>query len=84
MPNLTRSVDDGLKAQMDAHPEINWSEVARRAIREKLRDLQLMEALVEGSEFTEEDVEEIAAEIDRRATERAMEDLDEPAGPVNG
>ena len=32
-----------------------------------------MEALVEGSELTEE----IAAEIDRRATERAMEDLEE-------
>lgn len=84
MPNLTLSVDEDLKAQMDDHPEINWSQVARSAIREKLRDLQVMEELVEGSELTAEDVEDIAAEIDRRATERAMEDLDEAAGPVNG
>ena len=53
---------------MDEHPEINWSEVARQAIREKLRDLRLMEELVEGSELTEEDVDELAARIDREAS----------------
>lgn len=83
MPNVTVSVDDSLKAQMDDHPEINWSEVARKAIREKLRDLEVMERLVEGSELTEADVEEIAAEIDRRATDRAMEDLDDRTDAVN-
>jgi len=38
-----------------------------------------MEELVEGSELTEEDVEELAARIDRAATEEAIEDLDEQA-----
>lgn len=75
MANLTLAVDDGLKARMDAHPEINWSHVARGAIREKIRDLELMEELVEGSELTKEDVDEIAASIDEKATERAMDDL---------
>jgi cytochrome c553 len=79
MPNVTVSVDDSLKEQMDNHPEINWSEVARQAIREKIRDLEVMEKLVEGSELTEEDVEELAAQIDRAATERAMDDLDDQA-----
>ena len=83
MPNVTVAVDDSLKEQMDNHPEINWSEVARRAIQEKIRDLEVMERLVEGSELTEEDVDEIAAEIDRRATDRAMSDLDDQAGAVN-
>lgn len=77
MPNVTVSVDDSLKERMDDHPEINWSEVARQAIREKIRDLEVMEALVEGSELTEEDVEALAARIDRAATERAMDDLDD-------
>ncbi|MFB6201315.1 MAG: hypothetical protein ABEI98_04820 [Halorhabdus sp.] len=79
MPNVTVSVDDSLKEQMDDHPEINWSEVARQAIREKIHDLEVMEELVEGSELTEEDVDELAAEINRRATEQAMDDLDDPA-----
>ena len=77
MPNVTVSVDDSLKKQMDDHPEINWSEVARQAIREKIRDLEVMEELVEGSELTEEDVDELAAQIDRRATEQALDDLDD-------
>lgn len=79
MPNVTVSVDDSLKDQMDDHPEINWSEVARQAIREKIHDLEVMEQLVEGSELTQEDVDEIAASIDRAATEEAMADLDDQA-----
>ena len=79
MPNVTVSVDDSLKDRMDDHPEINWSEVARQAIREKIHDLEVMEQLVEGSELTEEDVDELAAQIDRAATEEAMADLDEQA-----
>ena len=79
MPNVTVSVDDSLKAQMDNHPEINWSEVARQAIREKIHDLEVMEQLVEGSELTQEDVKELAAQIDRSATKQAMDDLDDQA-----
>ena len=79
MPNVTVSVDDSLKDRMDEHPEINWSEVARQAIREKIRDLRVMEELVEGSELTEEDVDELAARIDQGATEEAMADLDDQA-----
>lgn len=79
MPNVTVSVDDSLKAQMNDHPEINWSEVARQAIREKIHDLEVMERIVEGSEFTQKDVEELAAQIDRSATKQAMDDLDDHA-----
>jgi hypothetical protein len=77
MPNVTVAVDDDLKEQMDDHPEINWSEVARQAIREKIRDLEVMEELVAGSELTEADVDELAAQIDRVATRQAMDDLDD-------
>lgn len=79
MPNVTVSVDDSLKEQMDDHPEINWSEVARQAIREKIHDLEVMEELVEGSNLAQEDVDELAAQIDRAATQEAMDDLDDQA-----
>jgi len=64
---------------MNDHPEINWSEVARQAIRAKIRDLEVMEELVTGSELTEADVDELAAQIDRDATKQAMDDLDDQA-----
>lgn len=79
MPNVTVSIDESLKERMDDHPEINWSEVARQAFREKIRNLEVMEEIVEDSELTDEDVEELAGRIDRAATAQAMDDLDDQA-----
>lgn len=32
MPNVTISVPDGLKSEMDKYPEVSWSETCRKAI----------------------------------------------------
>ena len=73
MPTITVSVDDALKARMEEHPEINWSEVTRQAIREKIATLELGENLTTTSELTAEDVERIAAEIDEVARKQLEE-----------
>ena len=73
MPTITVSVDDALKARMEEHPEINWSEVTRQAIREKIATLELMDELTTTSELTAEDVERIAAEIDEVARKQLEE-----------
>lgn len=70
MPTITVNVDDALKERMEEHPEINWSEVTRQAIREKVAKLDVMDELTAESELTEEDVAEIAAKINERARER--------------
>lgn len=75
MPSLTLAIDDDLKERMDEHPEINWSHVARQSIESKLDDLELMDRLAEGIDFSEADIDDLADEINRRATERATEDL---------
>lgn len=72
MPSVTVNVDEDLKERMEQHPEINWSEVTRKAIREKIEDLELMEELLEGSRLTEEDAEEIAELVDRKARKRLL------------
>ena len=36
MPTITLSVPEDLKQEMDEFKEMNWSEVARVAIREKV------------------------------------------------
>jgi hypothetical protein len=48
---------------MEKHPEINWSEVTRQAIQEKIETLEVMEELTSESELTESDVQEIADKI---------------------
>ena len=74
MPSITVNVDDDLKARMEAHPEINWSEVTRQAIQEKIEVLELMDELTGESELTERDVREIADAIDDRGRERVEEE----------
>ena len=74
MPTITVNVDDDLRERMENHPEINWSEVTRQAIHEKIEALEVMDELTKRSELTESDVEEIAAKINLRGRERIRED----------
>ena len=41
MPIVTVRVDDDLKKKMEKLKEVNWSEVARRAIEEKIAQTEL-------------------------------------------
>jgi len=74
MPSITVNVDDDLKDRMEQHPEINWSEVTRQAIQEKIETLDVMDELTSGSELTESDVAEIADKINGSARERVDEE----------
>jgi len=73
MPSITVNVDDELKDRMEKHPEINWSEVTRQAIQEKIEALELMDELTSESELTESDVTEIADRINESGRERVEE-----------
>ncbi|GAB6860255.1 hypothetical protein ACFR97_12305 [Haloplanus litoreus] len=57
MPTITVNVGDDLKERMERHPEINWSEVTRQAIEEKIDALGVLD------ELTESDVQEITERI---------------------
>ncbi len=70
MVTLTLSVPQELKEEMDETPEINWSEVARAAIKEKIRQLKLFKALVANSKLTEEDALELGRKINKSLHER--------------
>ena len=76
MPSITVNVDDDLKDRMEKHPEINWSEVTRQAIQEKIETLEVMDELTSDSELTESDVAEIADKINKRGRERVDEQAD--------
>jgi hypothetical protein len=74
MPSITVNVDDDLKDRMEEHPEINWSEVTRQAIQEKVETLEVMDELTSGSELTESDVADIADRINEAGRERVEEE----------
>ncbi len=67
-------MDDDLKERMEKHPEINWSEVTRQAIQEKIEALEVMDELTSTSELTESDVQEIADKINERGRTRIEEE----------
>ena len=74
MPSITVNVDDDLKDRMEQHPEINWSEVTRQAIQEKIETLDVMDELTSGSDLTESYVAEIADKINGSAREGVEEE----------
>ena len=65
MPNMTLAIPEELKEKMDRHKEINWSEVARQAIREKTMILERMNELLSKSRLSLAEVESHANEIKR-------------------
>lgn len=76
---ITVRVDRSLKAKMDERPEINWSGVSRKAIRETIEDLEVMDEIASRNRMTEADAKEIADRISEDANERAMAAREEDA-----
>ena len=70
MVSITLSVPEELKVEMDEHPELNWSEIARQAIREKLAVLKKMDILLAGSKLTEKDAVSIGRKVNKAVAKR--------------
>ena len=70
MSSLTLAIPQDLRSKMKQFPEINWSEVARQAIAQKMRALEQMQRLLNRSELTEADTIEIGREIKRRVAQK--------------
>lgn len=65
MPTITLSVPDDLKKEMEESREINWSEVARAAIRTKVAQLKILKSITAKSKLTEEDALELGRKISK-------------------
>ena len=74
MPNMTLSIPDDLHALMKDHPEINWSAVARRALREHAEKWAWLEDTLKHSKLTEEDVWEFDKKIKAGIRKRLEEE----------
>lgn len=74
MTTITLSMPDELKKQMDEFGEINWSAVAREAIKNKLSQLVLFKSIVSKSKLTEKDALEIGRKINASLHKRFKEE----------
>jgi len=70
MVSITLSVPEELKQEMDQFKEINWSAVAREAIKYRLIMLEKFKEFTKDSEFTEEDALRLGKEVTKRAIKR--------------
>ncbi len=73
MVNMTLSIPRELHEKMKCMPEIRWSEVARRAIEERIDDLETMNRIASKSKLTKKDVDEISKKIKRSAAKKFYE-----------
>lgn len=73
MPNLTLAIPEEMKSQMDECKEINWSEVAREAIRQKLVQLNLFKSIVSKSKLTGKEALDLSIELGRKVNKSLHE-----------
>ena len=74
MPIITLSITEELKKEMDKSKFINWSAVAREAIREKTSQLKILNSIAAKSKLTDKDAIEIGREIKRSMHKRYVEE----------
>jgi len=67
MPNMTLAIPKELHKKMKQMNEVRWSEIARRAIEERINDLEVMNKIASKSKLTKKDVDEISKKIKRSA-----------------
>jgi hypothetical protein len=65
VPTITLSVNEELKKDMDNIQFVNWSAVAREAIKEKIEKLKLMDEITSKSKLTEKDALEIGKKVNK-------------------
>ena len=72
MATLTLAVPEELKHKMDSFPEMNWSEVARQAFRQKIADMEFLRTFKSKSALTEEDSLRWGADISKKVAHRLI------------
>ena len=70
---MTLSVTQDLYDLIKKHNEVKWSEIARRAMWEYARKLELLDKLTEKSTLSEKDVMEIDKSIKKSLAKHYME-----------
>jgi len=63
MGNITLAIPDKLHKKLRTHSDIRWSEVIRRILEKRIRDLEIMDEIVSRSKFSDADIDELGEKI---------------------
>ncbi len=63
MPTLTLAIPEDMKEEMEALPELNWSEIAREAIMQKITEYKIFKSIVAKSRLAQKDALEIGKKV---------------------
>lgn len=69
MVNLTLTIPEDLKQELQKHNEVNWSAVIRKSLAEHLRKIKIAESIANKSKLTKQDVKELDQLIKRGIAE---------------
>ena len=72
METLSIKISEELSSILKNHPEINWKEVAKMAIEDYVKKLEIFDELLKNSEFTELDAEEFSELVKESAFKKLM------------
>ena len=70
MGNITLSMPNDVHKKMKQHSEIKWSEVARKAIIQKIEQMETIEKITSKSELSEKDAREISEKINSEVAKK--------------
>lgn len=70
MVNITLAVSSEMKKNMEQFPEINWSEIARTAIKERLEMLVKFKKFTEQSTMTEKEAVSFGRQLKQKIAAR--------------
>lgn len=70
MVSITLSVPEELKKKMEEFPEINWSAIAREAIKKRLFMLSEFKKFTKDSGFSEEDAIKFGKEVNKGVSKK--------------
>ena len=70
MTTMTLAVPSELKHKMETFPEMNWSEVARQAFMQRIKDLEFLKRFKSDSTLTEEDALRLGRELNKNLAKR--------------
>lgn len=77
MPEIKIRVPEDLKREMDKAEGVDWSKVARDAIRKKSSQLALLKSIASKSELSKEDTIELGREVKKKLHHRYKENYPE-------
>jgi len=70
MVSITLSVPQELKQEMDSFVDINWSSVARQAIKNKITMLKKFQEFTKNSTLTEDDAINLGKKVNKGIAKR--------------